>query len=418
MSCFGFVIFEVNPATMDVCVTDLRLVTIEMIKVPGQSVQYRIRPIDMQSTDMQYHIAVMNEPDICTGLTTGLLSRLVMQHHTVAIMVRNAVVRDTGNSDATFLLETADPKTLTPYIDAVNESTAIFGGNGATIAGISRGGDTIHEAREEAIERTWLHDMRVIRNMAAAGTRRPMRNIYTRMEIEDVNPSSFGFIPVPAGKTARQRTYPPANRDFVQSIMHMERVIVNAFGVPYSIVEKHTGNHSNAVDLENELLQATCKRYYDPVQAVLETVSILLFDGLDSVDEILARMDEQSAVSVASMSKRDKQLRDELCAQAKALSEPPRLQVITTLAERNIELMYVNGVLTHDAYIDHMVIAHGCPREIFEKQDVRLIMREPETGAHGPGHHGESTLGKKPRSEQAQTRDPTSSSKRKRAPPT
>lgn len=173
LACMGFVIYEVGVDGLDVCVTDPRLVRVKMIRTPGEAMRYVIEPIDLvhqksgAAAMPSYQICVMSEPDIMTGRTTGLLSRLTMHHLAVEIFVRNALVRDTGNSDATFLIETADKKAVDTYFNAVTENTSMGGFGGMAVPGMSRDADMLHDAREDATERILLHDMRVLRNMGA-----------------------------------------------------------------------------------------------------------------------------------------------------------------------------------------------------------------------------------------------------------
>lgn len=218
---------------------------------------------------------------------------------------------------------------------------------------------------------------------------RQLPGLNTRMMVEDINPSAFGFIPLSVGKTARQRIYPPANREFVASILHMERVIANTFGVPYSIVEKHTGNHSEAVDLENDLLRATCKMYADPVSTILENVSLLLFDPGESLDEILARFDHGSGPAV-HIGAGDARVRAQMGALAAKGAEAWELRIVTMMSARECMLQYENGLLSHEAMIEFLTETTGYTADKFETRDVRPIMVPPELGggAQGPGRKG------------------------------
>jgi len=421
MSCLGFFIYEVNPTLMQIAVTDPRLVTIEMKRVPGEEMVYKIESRDLgwRKKDVEYYIHVMSEPDIVSGLTQGLLTSLVMQHQTDVILTRNAVVRDTANADATFLLETNASKTEETFLQIPNDATGMFGGEGATIAGISRGMDVVEEARDAYVESTFMLDTRVIRNMELEKSRK-MYRMWTRMRMTDVNPNNFGMIPLPAGKTARQRQYPPSNQDYVSIILHMGRLIVNAFGIPYSMMEAHTGNHSSAIDTEDARLQATCTQYRASLDEILDNVSAKLFNWAYEEDggglpAILERVREGGTVDDQHVSKKARLLVAELEKTSSEAEEPMCLRIVHTLPLRDVQRGYENGIFKHEALIESYGLSHGCAADMFETRDVRPIMN-PDAGA-APGHHGSHTLSKSHRSEQKQSKNPTTSLKRKRAIP-
>lgn len=417
LSCIGFCIYEINVEDMDVVVTDPRLVYIEMKRLPGEPLKYKITPRNYTpgKSPVQYYIQVMDAPDVLTGLVNGVLPTIVMQYQAVVVTTRNMVVRDTGNAGTFLWQETHGSKTEATFLDIPNESTAIFGGNGATIAGVSRGGDVVREARDDYVESTFMLDQRVIRNMGLEKVP-PMYGMWTRMRVAEVNPNNVGIFPVRAGAVLRQRAYPPSNQDYCTAMLHMERVIVSAFGLAYSMVEAHTGNHSAAVDTENAQLQAACEQYRNDLAEMLETVSTHLFEwayeeGGGGISAILARMSPGDTTT--ALSKKARLATTELERVSEAAGEPLSLRIVSTLPLQEVLRGYENGIFRHEALIECYGMARGCAPSMFETRDVRPIMTMQE----GPGHHGTSTLTKSPRSSQRQTTNPTATSKRKRALP-
>jgi hypothetical protein len=184
-------------------------------------------------------------------------------------------------------------------------------------------------------------------------------------------------------------------------------------GIPYSVVENHTGNHANAVDLELNLLKKSIDGYLPYISMILRDLKCVFY-GEDSSFTIRLR---------------------------------------PTISEINMLKLYENGLLAHKAMIDFYAKRYNCSPALFVSEDrrengplavslARGNMAEEEEeisnsgdnggggggethgkrkhhgeddhpmaakeGKGGPGHHGKYTLSANDRRSHAATKNPLS----------
>ena len=367
------------------------------------------------------------EPDAFSGETRGALSRITEAFCDGKLYARNAIVRDTVNSEALFLLENPHGERQIQGDMTATRGTGESGGPLAqTLAGYSVSVDTVLNARADIKEEMWLQSGQFIRNMTPKPrSMKMLRSMYP--VADDVNPSECQMQPVEPGVTAKQRSALPGVSDAINMFMYNERQIYMAFGVPFTLVEEHTGAHTNTMDTDNNQLQQTCMRYVDPLQEILENVSIALF-GKDTLEKVYKKLVRRMDTALRG-SKVDEKMRDKVFETTADGDEPLSLRVMTVTPARKMQLWYENGLLKHSAYIGYLVDTTQSARSMFETRDVRPIMIEPaddtavgddadavpDEKPEGPGHHGELTLSKE--NGQQQSTDPTATLKRKRKMP-
>jgi len=419
LACFGICVCRVHKSTMEASVVDLRLLSITMHVTKERGTEYEIVGTG-GSEDTAYFIQVMHAPDAVTGETQGTLSKITDAFCEMKLYARNALVRDTTNSEALFLLENPNgERAVQGYMTATRSAGEVGGPLAQTLVGYSVSIDTVLGARGDIKEEMWLHSGQFARNVAAdLGERRTLKMLRSGYPVaDDVNPSECNMQPVEPGVTARQRAALPGIADALPMELKNERKIYTAFGVPWAMVEEHTGAHTNTMDTDNNQLQQTTDAYIGPVQTILENVSMALFkqDTLQHVYEQLQKIGGRRQ-DISRGSKKDAAALEAVLKKTESGDEPLTLRVMTVMQRRHMQLLYENGLLKHNAYVEYLVSATKTPLGMFETRDVRPIMVEPEEAggraAKGPGHHGESTLSRE--KEQQQTRDPTATLERKR----
>ena len=473
LACLGFVVYEADTDTGRVKTVDPRELIITMHKSRNFPVQYSIRrftdPVSAQyAAEGRYRILVLDQPEIQTGVPTGLLVSLRETYRLTVILRRNMCLRDTQNAYTMYGLE-AVPGSQ----ELFNHTSADSYRQKDAILGYSLGTDSRADEEEEARERMFLHTGKFLQSMAATKESVKLAAAAGRVAVHDYDPSRIGYFRAPPDTKLVARAACQALPEFVATLLKFEREIFCKFGVPFSIVENHTGNHANVIDEERQALGRAVERYIVPVNQLLDDLSVL-FIGADSGVTIRARvgLSEQAVLKLYENGQYTHEAMIEFhrtrygcsaddfgedprplppaAAQRQKIEDEEREEARTIAAEKRAhareDTVAARNVRREDALDakrkkeEAAAAAHDsssgdesaspsrkgsklsdagtesdedAKKEAKERRDQKAAEGgHAKQRMNGPGHHGKMTLSASKRREHQKTRDPTSSNKR------
>lgn len=362
LACLGFVVYDVDVESGKMWVVDPREVEIVMYLKVGMPTQYGVRHRMFgwgRGPERVYRICVLDEPEHETGLPSGLLVSLLEEYDASKILMRNLQQRDTQNALTMFGIQTV-PKTTQQVVAGMGNPRAFAHTHGMAVAGHAAGMMDVLDAHADAREHIFMHNLQFVRNMEAKAPTH-LGGIVGRIAVADYDAGKIAAYTPPSDTTIVQKAFAPEFRGFTTTLLHFERSLFCAFGVPFSVVERHTGNHTNAIDLERELLSQSVSRYVGHINMMLGDIGRVMFGGIGEC----------------------------------------RLRLRTGLSEQRVLRLYTSGLYTQKAVMEYYVKNFKDVPEHFEKEDHRfddgVKLDDVEKG---------------PRAGHQKTRDATSSSPR------
>jgi len=465
---YGFVIYVVDaetftPTIIELCRVNIRLVCSKYGEirfcVTSKATVSSLPVLDDTYHDPMYRVACMDCPDIRTGWTRGCLSKARVDHVMATVLAYTHVSSSVINALPAAFFEDVDKKLVDPYLDVMSRESYknINDSNPGTAFSAS--------TRMQADL-----DLRAMRNQAGRAAdmlglklaNTVMPGIQTRMKMPNMMPEYVQRITVDSGKHVVQREPVPINGHVVPEQIWFQSRIEKSYGVPPGFGSKDTGKQQEVQEMQEKALSATCKRYYIPVNEVLEDVSKVCFDARvrESVKRMArkierrqkcGRMDlsetsyrfkgergyedeDDNSSSSSSEEEEEVEAGDDVddggdeerqriariykdmttssfLKYIKGLQKPVRVQLCPITGEQQLTEYYRNFVGGDAAFKDELVHRDILLREQLQEGDGRKIIAE----LGGPGRKGGDTLATGSHDKQRQTKGHSTSSARPRA---
>ena len=235
LACFGYVVYTVNPETMDVTVMEADRVRLQLRRTLYGPIEYCATLVEdtrmRLDHDPRLHVYVLEQFDWVTGRNGGCLSKCYTEYLCSKVMLRNERTMSTNNAHSLYILEHTDRRQVQNLFTAVTPVVQDFD---ESIPGLHVSGQDRMDTRKRVIETIHTDDKKLSRDMSTAEFILPA--VGTDMTLVDTNPCEATFIPAPAGRAAHQRTYAPETKNLTGILVLLNRMIADAFQVELLII--------------------------------------------------------------------------------------------------------------------------------------------------------------------------------------
>lgn len=286
LKMFGFVVFTTDKRDMSMQVIQPTLVNIKLKRKATSKIYYCVTSKNDRFTswpddhDPRFQIYVSDEFDFDTGKCGGCLAQCYMEYAAYTIFLDSALKIASQQAHPFYFLQcskTASTSMLGSEFNPGPNRMGISQAHRATaIPGI--GGQSLSDKldmRQYAAEDIMMQNADLIRRMGPANEVIP--GMISKLPITHPNPSRFGWQQLPPDIIPVPRTV-PASPDFVTNALHLTRSIYQRFGLPYSQVEHHTGNHDEASEGERMQVWEAVEDIRPHVNQILHRASREIFD--------------------------------------------------------------------------------------------------------------------------------------------
>lgn len=353
LAVFGFFLYGIDPEKATVTIEDPRNVTITAYRMhPTSEVRYILRHDldrvdwcdDLKSTKNLYIYAAPSAFDLIAGHTTAVGAKLLPDYITTVTLMHNFRIRDTHNTVPAFSLAW-DSNTLDPFTRRSADEAGHRGSAGIydTIGEYSTSYGDQAVALAERREAVYFEGARYARDMVDRETPPDMGTMMTNVQMPMRTSAQMVIVrPNPPGCRPVQQASLDESASLPTLLLHMGRMVYTALGVPYSMVEKQTGNHANASDLERELLERSARAVRGPINAVLNLVSVALLASKGC--PLLAMLDRP---------------------------RPTHMRIRNSMSLQQVLRLYELNILEYQQTRRTLGVLFRCPKEAFEPEDPR-----------------------------------------------